>query len=201
MGVAVTFPGNVSNKAERLLALCRARGLRVATAESCTGGLIAACLTEIAGSSDVVDRGFVTYSNEAKHDLLGVPEALLARVGAVSEEVARAMAAGALERSDAHLAVCGDRHRRPPEARRETKPVGLVHHACAGPGGAVLHRRVVYLGDRGGVRLATVEDRARHADRRCRAEELAPWRRAQRPSPRRCETRSSPTPRRSASRQ
>ena len=78
MGVAVTFPGNVSNKAERLLALCRERGLRVATAESCTGGLIAACLTEIAGSSDVVDRGFVTYSNEAKHDLLGVPEALLA---------------------------------------------------------------------------------------------------------------------------
>ena len=152
----MTFPANVSNKAERLLALCRERGLRVATAESCTGGLIAACLTEIAGSSDVVDRGFVTYSNEAKHDLLGVPEALLARVGAVSEEVARAMADGALERSDAHLAVAVTGIAGPGGAT-ETKPVGLVHHACAGPGGAVRHRRVVYLGDRGGVRLATVE--------------------------------------------
>ena len=156
MGVAVTFPGNVSNKAERLLALCRERGLRVATAESCTGGLIAACLTEIAGSSDVVDRGFVTYSNEAKHDLLGVPEALLARVGAVSEEVARAMAEGALERSDAQLAVAVTGIAGPGGAT-ESKPVGLVHHACAGPDGAVIHRRVVYLGDRGGVRLATVE--------------------------------------------
>ena len=152
----MTFPGNVSNKVERLLGLCRARGLRVATAESCTGGLIAACLTEIAGSSDVVDRGFVTYSNEAKRDLLGVPEALLASVGAVSEEVARAMAEGALERSDADLAVAVTGIAGPGGAT-ETKPVGLVHHACAGSGGAVLHRRVVYLGDRSGVRLATVE--------------------------------------------
>ena len=103
--MAVTFPDAVIERADRLLALCRAGGLRVATAESCTGGLIAACLTEIAGSSDVVDRGFVTYANEAKHDLLGVPDELLIRVGAVSEEVARAMAEGALKRSDAHLAV------------------------------------------------------------------------------------------------
>ena len=154
--MAVTFPRNVRNKAERLLALCRAQGLRVATAESCTGGLIAACLTEIAGSSDVVDRGFVTYSNEAKHDLLGVSEELLMRVGAVSEEVARAMAEGALERSSADLAVAVTGIAGPGGAT-ETKPVGLVHHACAGPGGAVSHRRVVYLGDRGGVRLATVE--------------------------------------------
>ena len=76
--------------------------------KSCTGGLIAACLTEIAGSSDVVDRGFVTYSNEAKRDLLGVPDELLVRVGAVSEEVARAMATGAVARSDAALADRGD---------------------------------------------------------------------------------------------
>ena len=75
--MAVTFPDAVIERAERLLALCRAGDLRVATAESCTGGLIAACLTEIAGSSDVVDRGFVTYSNEAKRDLLGVPDELL----------------------------------------------------------------------------------------------------------------------------
>ena len=154
--MALTFPSDVAEKAERLLVLCRTRGLRVATAESCTGGLIAVCLTDIAGSSDVVDRGFVTYSNEAKRDLLGVPNALLMRVGAVSEEVARAMAAGALERSDAHLAVAVTGIAGP-GGGTETKPVGLVHHACAGPGGAVSHRRVVYPGDRGAVRLATVE--------------------------------------------
>ena len=154
--MAVTFPHDLTARAERLLALCRAGGLRIATAESCTGGLIAACLTDIAGSSDVVDRGFVTYSNEAKNDLLGVPEALLIRVGAVSEEVARAMAAGALERSDAHLAVAVTGIAGP-GGGTETKPVGLVHLACAGPGGAVSHRRAVYPGDRGAVRLATVE--------------------------------------------
>ena len=85
-------------QAEALLAACRAKGVRLATAESCTGGLIAAALTAIAGSSDVVDRGFVTYSNAAKSELLGVDPALIARVGAVSEEVARAMAEGALAR-------------------------------------------------------------------------------------------------------
>ena len=154
--MAVTFPDAVIGRAERLLALCRAGGLRVATAESCTGGLIAACLTEIAGSSDVVDRGFVTYANEAKHDLLGVPDELLIRVGAVSEEVARAMAEGALERSDADLAVAVTGIAGP-GGGTDTKPVGLVHHACAGPGSAVSHRRVVYPGDRGAVRLATVE--------------------------------------------
>ena len=153
--MAVTFPPEVTERAERLLSLCRAVGLRVATAESCTGGLIAACLTEIAGSSDVVDRGFVTYSNEAKRDLLGVPDELLMRVGAVSEEVARAMAAGALACSDAALAVAVTGIAGP-GGGTTTKPVGLVHHACAGPGGAVTHRRLVYEGDRGAVRLATV---------------------------------------------
>ena len=153
--MAVTFPTDITERAERLLSLCRTRGVRVATAESCTGGLIAACLTEIAGSSDVVDRGFVTYSNEAKRDLLGVPEELLMRVGAVSEEVARAMAAGALARSNATLAVAVTGIAGP-GGGTATKPVGLVHHACATPGGAVLHRRVVYEGDRGAVRLATV---------------------------------------------
>ena len=154
--MAVTFPNDVTGRAERLLALCRTRGLRIATAESCTGGLIAACLTDIAGSSDVVDRGFVTYSNEAKNDLLGVPDEMLASVGAVSEEVARAMAAGALERSDADLAIAVTGIAGP-GGGTATKPVGLVHHACAGPGSAVFHRRGVYPGDRGAVRLATVE--------------------------------------------
>ena len=153
--MAVTFPTDIIRRAERLLSLCRAGGLRVATAESCTGGLIAACLTEIAGSSDVVDRGFVTYSNEAKRDLLGVPDELLMRVGAVSEEVARAMATGALARSDAALAVAVTGIAGP-GGGTATKPVGLVHHACAGPGVTVTHRRVVYEGDRGAVRLATV---------------------------------------------
>ena len=153
--MAVTFSADITERAERLLSLCRAEGLRVATAESCTGGLIAACLTEIAGSSDVVDRGFVTYADEAKRDLLGVPDEVLMRVGAVSEEVARAMAAGALARSDADLAVAVTGIAGP-GGGTAAKPVGLVHHACAGPSGAVLHRRVVYPGDRGAVRLATV---------------------------------------------
>ena len=154
--MAVTFPNELIERAERLLATCRARGLRLATAESCTAGLIAACLTEVAGSSAVVDRGFVTYSNEAKRDLLGVPDDMLMRVGAVSEEVARAMAQGALARSDAQLAVAVTGIAGP-GGGTPAKPVGLVHHACAGPGGAVLHRRVVYEGGRGAVRLATVE--------------------------------------------
>ena len=153
--MAVTFPADIMERAERLLAACRAEGVRVATAESCTGGLIAACLTEIAGSSDVVDRGFVTYANEAKRDLLGVPEKLLVRVGAVSEEVAWAMAEGALARSDATLAVAVTGIAGP-GGGSDTKPVGLVHHACAGPGEAISHRRIVYPGDRGAVRLATV---------------------------------------------
>ncbi len=88
-----------------LLDLCRMRKIRIATAESCTGGLVAAALTDIAGSSDVVDRGFVTYSNEAKHAMLGVDTALIATFGAVSKETATAMAFGALENADVDLAV------------------------------------------------------------------------------------------------
>ena len=155
MGLAVTFPADAIERAAHLLALCRARGLQVATAESCTGGLIAACLTEVAGSSDVVERGFVTYSNEAKRDLLGVPDEMLMRAGAVSEEVARAMAAGARARSGAHLAIAVTGIAGPGGATA-AKPVGLVHHACAGPDGAIAHRRCVYPGGRGAVRLATV---------------------------------------------
>ncbi|MDQ2802925.1 MAG: nicotinamide-nucleotide amidohydrolase family protein, partial [Pseudomonadota bacterium] len=96
---------DILSAAETLLEACRTRHLMLATAESCTGGLIAAALTAIAGSSDVLDRGFVIYSNEAKSDLVGVPPALIAEHGAVSEPVARAMADGALARSRAGLAV------------------------------------------------------------------------------------------------
>ncbi|MBT5780203.1 MAG: CinA family protein, partial [Rhodospirillaceae bacterium] len=99
------FPAQLAARAEQLLDACRARNIKVATAESCTGGLIAGCLTAVAGSSDVVERGFVTYSNEAKTETLGVPGELIERVGAVSEEVSRAMAEGALENSAAQLSL------------------------------------------------------------------------------------------------
>src|SRR3954468_23867668 len=92
-------------RAENLLAKARSAGVRIATAESCTGGLIAALLTEIAGASDVFGRGFVTYSNKAKEDMLGVPAATLRQYGAVSEAVARIMAEGAIRHSTAQLAV------------------------------------------------------------------------------------------------
>jgi nicotinamide-nucleotide amidase len=122
----------------RLLDLCRAMDLHIATAESCTGGLVAGALTEIAGSSDVVDRGFVTYSNAAKAQELGVPKSLIARDGAVSETVARAMAEGALQRSSAELAVAVTGVAGPGGGTIE-KPVGLVHFACAAIGRGTLH--------------------------------------------------------------
>ena len=132
------FDEMVHLAAHRLLELCRAQGLRIATAESCTGGLVAGALTEIAGSSDVVDRGFVTYSNEAKAAMLGVPRELISRHGAVSEEVVRAMAEGALAHSGVDLAVAITGIAGPNGGSAE-KPVGLVHFACAAKGEAVRH--------------------------------------------------------------
>jgi len=142
--------------ARALLDLCKVRGLQVATAESCTGGLVAGVLTEIAGSSAVVERGFVTYSNRAKADLLGVPEALLKRLGAVSEEVARAMVAGALANSPADLAVAITGIAGPDGGSPE-KPVGLVHFAAARRGRETVHveKRFGSIG-RSEVRLASV---------------------------------------------
>ncbi len=116
--------------AEAVLAACRSRGWQLATAESCTGGLIAACLTEIAGSSDFVDRCFVTYSNASKTDLLGVPAALIEQHGAVSDPVARAMAAGALARSAADIAVAVTGIAGPGGGSAD-KPVGLVWFGLA----------------------------------------------------------------------
>src|ERR1700761_3485771 len=135
MGRAVT----IAAAAKRLLALCRARGLKVATAESCTGGLVAGALTEIPGSSDVVDRGFVTYSNEAKHEMLGVPNTTLKKFGAVSRQTAEAMARGALKHSDADLAVSITGIAGPGGAT-PGKPVGLVHFAAAARDGKLIHR-------------------------------------------------------------
>ncbi len=148
------LPDETIAQAEALLAAYRAQGWKIATAESCTGGLIAASLTAIAGSSDVVDRGFVTYSNEAKADLLGVDPALIDRVGAVSEEVARAMAAGALARSlaDATVAVTGVAG---PGGGSAEKPVGLVWFGLAARSG-VKTESMIFPGDRAEVRARTV---------------------------------------------
>jgi nicotinamide-nucleotide amidase len=143
-------------KAEAVLGACRTRGLKVATAESCTGGLVAAALTAIAGSSDVVERGFVTYSNKAKIDLLGVQGVEIATVGAVSEDVARAMAQGALVRSPADLAVSITGVAGPGGGSAD-KPVGLVWFGCARRGGTVRTLRRVFPGDRAAVRAAATE--------------------------------------------
>jgi len=129
--------------ASAVLEACRARHLKVATAESCTGGLVAGALTEIAGSSDVVDRGFVTYSNEAKQQMLGVPAATIETYGAVSRETAEAMARGALGSANADLAVAitgiaG------PGGGSPGKPVGLVHFAAASRSGTVTHAEMRY---------------------------------------------------------
>lgn len=137
--------------ARKLLALCKTHGLKIATAESCTGGLLSATLTEIPGSSEVVDRGFVTYSDESKRQMLGVPPALLKRHGAVSRETAQAMAKGALARSGVHItiAITGIAG---PGGGSKAKPVGLVHIAAATRGGRLLHRACKF-GDIGRSRV------------------------------------------------
>jgi len=129
--------------AVRVLDAYRAREWTLATAESCTGGLVAGALTEIAGSSDVVDRGFITYSNEAKAEMLGVPEATLAEYGAVSRPTAEAMAKGVLTRSsvDAAVAITGIAG---PGGGSTDKPVGLVHFAAAARDGRVIQREKRY---------------------------------------------------------
>jgi nicotinamide-nucleotide amidase len=144
--------------AAEIITTARQHGLKIATAESCTGGLVAAVLTEIAGSSAVVDRGFVTYSNTAKSDLLDVPAGLIAERGAVSEEVARAMAEGALARSAADIvvAVTGIAG---PGGGTPDKPVGLVHFAGAKRGGPMRHViRLFRDSGRSSIRLAAVRE-------------------------------------------
>ncbi|WP_417833848.1 CinA family protein [Thalassospira xiamenensis] len=145
-------------RAENLIALCKSKGEMIATAESCTGGLIAGGLTAVDGSSSVVDCGFVTYSNEAKHGLIGVPQELLDTYGAVSEPVARAMAEGALIRAPLATLAVAVTGIAGPGGGSDKKPVGLVHLACAGKGRPTLHRRRVYDGDRHAVRKATIID-------------------------------------------
>ena len=154
------MPGDtLRDKAGRLLDRCRASGVRLVTAESCTGGLIAGALTEIAGASDVIEGGFVTYANQAKIDMLHVPAALIETHGAVSEPVAHAMAEGALARagpgSQLSIAVTGVAG---PGSDSQSKPAGLVHFAAAQTGKEGIHEMREF-GDvgRDAVRLATVE--------------------------------------------
>lgn len=151
------FPAEITEHAQVIIERFSARGLMVATAESCTGGLIAGCLTDIAGSSAVVDCGFVTYSNEAKMAMIGVLPATLEAHGAVSEQTAREMALGAIAASRAHLSVAVTGVAGPGGGSQE-KPVGLVHIAAASRSGQVSHRKMTY-GDLGrdGIRLATVK--------------------------------------------
>ena len=158
IGVAsdrLTFD-TLTGEAAVLIDRCRTAGVTLATGESCTGGLIAAILTEVPGSSDVVERGFVTYSNQAKTDLLGVPKALIDVDGAVSEPVARAMAEGVLAASPAAIAIAVTGIAGPGGGTAD-KPVGLVHLAVARRGGDLVHDKQLF-GDRlrRDIRLLTV---------------------------------------------
>lgn len=141
--------------AHEILDVARRRGQRLATAESCTGGLISACLTEVPGSSDVFDRGLVAYANQAKIDLLGVAPECLARFGAVSEPTARAMAEGGLARSGVDLCVAVTGIAGPSGGSAE-RPVGLVHFAIAGCDQPTRHAQSYFSGDRQAIRRVTV---------------------------------------------
>jgi nicotinamide-nucleotide amidase len=150
----------MSNKihdlSETVLEACRAARMTLATAESCTGGMVVAALTDIAGSSDVVERGFVTYSNEAKIELLGVPPEMIAAHGAVSAQVATAMVQGALARARVELAVSITGIAGPGGATKG-KPVGLVYFGIARKGGVARVERHTFQGDRADVRAAATE--------------------------------------------
>ena len=150
------YPHESLDLARDVLKACRLIGLKLALAESCTGGLIAGCLSAIPGSSDVLDRGFVTYANEAKTDLLGVRVDTLATYGAVSEPVARAMAEGAIRSAgiDISVSVTGIAG---PGGGSEEKPVGLVHLASARKNTPTLHQRHIFNGDREAIRLHAVK--------------------------------------------
>lgn len=151
------FPDRLRNLAMLILDDAEQARLRICTAESCTGGLVAALFTDIPGSSTVFERGFVTYSNRAKEEMLGVPGDVLADYGAVSEPVARMMAEGALEASRANIAVAITGVAGPGGGTR-MKPVGTVHVACARENRAVAHE-MLQIGDIGRteVRMAAVE--------------------------------------------
>lgn len=147
------FNARLGKKANAILAACKKHNKKLATVESCTGGLLSAILTELPGSSSMFTHGFITYANAAKEEMVGVPMKLIMKHGAVSEEVARAMAQGALKNSSADLAIAitgiaG------PDGGTKLKPVGTVHLACAMKGKKTLHIKKRFRGDRSAVRLA-----------------------------------------------
>ena len=150
------FSDKLTGLAGDVILACKNKNLRLATAESCTGGLIAGCLTEISGASDVLQHGYVTYANQAKINLLGVPADILGKHGAVSEPVSRAMAEGAISSGDASIAVSVTGISGPGGGTYE-KSVGLVHISVARTGYETLHERHVFDGDRNAVRLQTIE--------------------------------------------
>jgi nicotinamide-nucleotide amidase len=156
--MSTLFPADLYAAAEALLADLQRRALLIATAESCTGGLLVGLLTEVSGASGMVERGFVTYSNAAKTELLGVAPEFIARYGAVSEEVGRAMAEGALARTPAHIAVSVTGIAGPDGGSRE-KPVGLVYIGIAAKGEPTRVKECRF-GDIGRreVRLASVRE-------------------------------------------
>jgi nicotinamide-nucleotide amidase len=173
------FSDDVLALAHEVLETAKAADVKIAAAESCTGGLVIGALTAISGSADVVERGFITYSNEAKHEQLGVDPRLIEDVGAVSEPVAREMARGALERSRADLAVsvtgiAG------PTGGTPLKPVGLVHFATAMNGAGVVHRRELF-GALGRERVRDASVRLALDLLLDRLKELTPGRRPPRP--------------------
>ena len=154
--MAEMYPEILIIMAEDLIAVCREKKIKLALAESCTGGLVAGCITSVSGSSDIFDRGFVTYSNQAKIEMLGVSENTLEKFGAVSDETAIAMAEGAIKKSGGELAlsitgIAG------PGGGSEEKPVGLVHIAVARKNTTTRSERHIFKGNRDRVRIQAVE--------------------------------------------
>jgi nicotinamide-nucleotide amidase len=154
--MTAVFNTGLCEKAQAILDACKKHDTRIATVESCTGGLLSAILTELPGSSRMFTHGFITYANHAKSEMVGVDEILIDSYGAVSEQVARAMAEGALECASIDLAVAitgiaG------PDGGSEHKPVGTVHFACAMRGKPTIHQHKIFAGDRSEVRLAAVD--------------------------------------------
>ena len=154
------FPPDIHDLARKLVESCAAQKRLIATAESCTGGLIAGAITEIPGASDIFERGLITYGNLAKSEMLGVPAALIERHGAVSAEVAEAMAQGAIQKSRADIAVSATGIAGPGGGSTE-KPVGLVFFGIAARAGAAFHQRVQFKGGRDEVRLQSVKEALR----------------------------------------
>ena len=150
------FPPLMLEQAREIVEICNRRGLTIATAESCTGGLIAAILTEVPGASQVFTHGFITYANPAKVAMIDVSEAMLASHGAVSEPIARSMAEGARRTAGTSFGI-GVTGIAGPGGGSEQKPVGLVHVACANPQGKTQHKECHFEGSRTCIRLKTVE--------------------------------------------